>query len=386
MPLPEKSVPLEEMLLKYVYGKTTPLLPAELKSLSSNVAGLSSLLTRERERLPLTYLKDEGTRKAYILYFLQANLCKIQTPLRELSLHPEKILSKERLKILDIGTGPGTAILGTMEFFSARENPPFLEFTGVDPVAENLRDAGALFRLFKEKVPLNASISTVKGPVEKAESFPVGAYDIIVLSNVLNEVSSLEEDRIDKRVSLLKKIIMGFLAPDGSCIIIEPSLRETSREMLEVRDCLLKEGLHIYSPCLMNEPCGTLVNPKDWCHEDISWEPPVVVSEVDRLIGLRKDSLKFSYLIIRKDGLSLADIYGDGSYRVVSDPLISKGKIEFYICGRGGRRLIVRLDKDEATANGSFSKLRRGSIIGLKGVRDEGKRLRIEKDTTVIFK
>jgi len=344
------------------------------------VARLSTLLTKERESLPAAYLKDEGLRRAYIEYFLPSNLYKIHIPLKELSLHPKEIFKKERLRVLDIGSGPGTATLGTLDFFSMKENRPILEFTAVDHVAENLRDAEALF---KDRSPKEATLATLKSSIEKMENLIKGQFDIIILSNLLNEVAHNDAERIAKRVEILKSLITNFLSADGSCIIIEPALRETSREMLMVRNGLLDEGLHIYSPCLMGDKCPALENPKDWCHEDVPWEPPAIVKEVDRLTGLRKDSLKFSYLILREDGISLTDIYGEDSFRVVSEPLISKGKMEFYVCGRRGRRLIARLDKDKTPLNENFERLRRGDIFHFKGVIDTGNRLRVEKDSSI---
>ena len=94
-----------------------------LNTLAANVARLSNLLTRERDALPQPYLRDKDLREAYIRYFLPVNLYKIHVPLRELSLHPGGIFQKERLRILDLGSGPGTAILGVMDFFSAAEKP-----------------------------------------------------------------------------------------------------------------------------------------------------------------------------------------------------------------------------------------------------------------------
>lgn len=114
--LKESRTGFEEILLKYLYKDPKPLTGTELKALASNVARLSNLLTRERETLPVAYLEDEGLRRAYALYFLPSNLYKIHTPLHELSLHPSSLLSKQRLRILDIGSGPGTAILGVMDF------------------------------------------------------------------------------------------------------------------------------------------------------------------------------------------------------------------------------------------------------------------------------
>lgn len=266
------------------------------------------------------------------------------------------------------------------------EQPPNLEFTAVDPLAENLREAEALFLEHSKGVKSIEKLQTVRAGIENIERVISGAYDIIVLSNMLNEVAYNEEDRVSRRVSLLKTLMNKLLIDDGSCIVIEPALKETSRELMEVRDGLLMEGFCIYSPCLISEKCPALANPKDWCHQDISWDAPDIVRKVDRLTGLRKDSLKFSYLVIRKDGLSITDIYGTGSFRVVSDPLATKGKTEYYICGTGGRLLIVLLDKDRAPINDSFNDLLRGDIVCFDGLVDEGKRLRVTKGTVVLIR
>ncbi len=355
----------------------------ELKTLAADVARLSRLLTKERGNLPAAYLKDHGLRTAYRRYFLPANAGKIHTPLRELAIHPKNLLSKERLRILDIGTGPGTALLGVMEFFGGQAQKPSLEFIAVDHVVENLMEAEALFQEYRNEHYINAALHTVKSSVERLEHHLEGRFDIIVLSNVLNELAARDEERIARRTGILKNILSRFLAEDGSCVIIEPALHETSREMLLVGDGLLDEGFHVYAPCLTGEKCPALVDPKDWCHEDRPWDPPEIIKEIDSRIGLRKDSLKFSYLVLRRDVLSLADVYGERALRVVSEPLVSKGKIEFYVCGPGGRRRVTRLDKDRTPLNGPFENLRRGDIVRFDGVMDEGKRLKTGKETSV---
>ena len=375
---------LEYTLLKYLSdNRSSSLTDSELNSLASDIIELSNLFTKNREILPSQYLNNKNLRRAYMMYFLPSNIYKIHLPLKELSLHPQKILSKKEIKILDLGSGPGTTILGILDFFSKQKKRPSLEFTAIDSVVENLSIAKDLFKLFTENVNIDASLKTFKLNVEKAEAIPEGSYDIIILSNILNELFYKEEKKIAKRVSFLTTIIRKFLASDGNCIIIEPALRETTREMLEIRDSLVKNGFKIYSPCLIDEPCPALSNPKDWCHEDIPWIPPKIIKEIDKLTGLRKDSLKFSYLVLRKDKLSLSDILEKNSYRVVSEPLVSKGKLEFYICGIGGRRLITMLDKDKTPSNMQFQKLQRGDIVSFRDLIDEGNRFKIDKGTTV---
>lgn len=372
----------EDILLKYFGNSISQTLTtSELKTIASDVKELSNLFTKDRKILPPQYLNNKRLRRAYILYFLPSNIYKIHLPLKELSLHPKKILSKKELKILDLGSGPGTTILGILDFFSNQKKRPSLEFTAIDSVAENLSIAKDLFKLFTENINIDASLKTFKINIEKAGAIPQDTYDIIILSNILNELFYNDEKKIAERVSFLNTIIDKFLTPDGSCIIIEPALRETTREMLEIRDSLVKNGFRIYSPCLIDDPCPALSNPKDWCHEDIPWIPPVIIKEIDKLTGLRKNSLKFSYLVLRKDKLSLTDVLEKNSCRIVSEPLISKGKLEFYICGHGGRQLITRLDKDKTPSNEQFQKLQRGDIVSFESLIDEGKRLKVGKDT-----
>jgi len=352
-------------------------------SLAEDVARLSRLLTRERDDLPHAYLRDQGLRKAYLTYYLPPNLAKIQVPLRELSLHPADLLAKERLQVLDLGTGPGTAVLGIREFFRKRGSGQHLEFTAVDQVGENLKEAEALFRETGGGTDSRATLTTVRSGIEAIAGRSGGPFDIIVLSNVLNEMFLRDPDRIGKRTELVRNIMERLLAADGSCIIIEPALQETSRDLLMVRDGIVDGGSNVYAPCLVQGHCPALVNPKDWCHEDRRWDPPEVVRELDEATGLRKDSLKFSYLILRKDSRSFADVCGTASFRVVSEPLPSKGKLELYLCGKEGRRLATRLDKDASIANGPFERLQRGDIVRIEGMVIEERRFRIMKESLV---
>ncbi len=352
-------------------------------ALAEAVARLSRILTRERDRLPEAYLQDRTLREAYVRYFLPANLDKVRLPLRELSLHPAKLLNKERLRVLDLGSGPGTALLGTCGYFATSGNSPFLDCTAVDHVAGNLRDAERLFREQAAASAWRASLRTVRSSVEEAHRRLDGRSDIIILSNVLNEVGRRDADRPEQRTVLVGHVLDRLLDDEGSCIIIEPALRGTSRDLLLVRDGLADAGRTVYSPCLTQGECPALQNPKDWCHEDRPWQPPEVVREIDRLTGLRKDSLKFSYVVLRKDGRTLADVCGIDAWRVVSEPLVSRGKREYYLCGAPGRRLATRLDRDAVDGNRPFGGLRRGDLVRFEGLVVEERRLRVGNGTVV---
>ena len=355
----------------------------ELRSLAADVMRLSSMLTRERDTLPAAYLTDARLRKAYLAYFLPSNIPKIHTPLRELSLHPKNILLKDKLRVLDIGSGPGSALLGVMEYFSQQKRKPRLDLVAVDSVAENLKEADKQFITFRDKYSLAASLQTIQSGIEISSRLAQGPFDLIILSNVLNELFLHDDKRTEMRVAALRDLLGRLLAEDGSCIIIEPALRETSRGLLEVRDGMLEQGFHVYSPCPCNGKCPALADPRDWCHEDIPWERPALVKKLDKLTGLRKDSLKFSYLLLRKDGAALSDLCGPNAFRVVSEPLVSKGKREFYLCGAGERKLVTRLDKDADNRNHVFEIMKRGDVVVFDRLSDEENRYKVNKDTLV---
>jgi ribosomal protein RSM22 (predicted rRNA methylase) len=319
-------------------NKASYLSQEEIKSLAANVSKLSTLLTKDRESLPAAYLRDAGLRSAYVRYYLPMNMQKVHLALTDLSLHAERLLSKDRLRVLDLGAGPGTALLGLLTFFAQRPQPPALACVAVDRVAENLRVAEELFIAYRTNNVIDASLKTIRADVEGVAGLFGGFFDLIILSNVLNELYPFEEDRIERRAGLVKTLLDRFLAESGSCIVIEPALRETSRELLQVRDGLLAKGVSVYAPCLMAKNCPALTNPKDWCHEDIPWDPPALIKEIDRLTGLRKDSLKFS--ICASEGRALAD-------RSIRPGLVPRGERTARDQGQGGI-LHLRRDGEEA--------------------------------------
>ncbi len=366
-------------------GKLENMSPEELKALAASVSKLSALLTKDRESLPPAYLKDKDLRTAYVRYFLPSNMKKVHLALTDLSLHPEQLLAKDRLRVLDLGAGPGTALLGMLAFFAQRPQRPSLACVAVDRVGENLHIAEELFAAYRTNKGLDASLKTVRAGIEEAERLSEEPFDLILFSNVLNELYAFDEDRIERRTEIVANVLARLLAPGGSCIIIEPALRETSRELLAVRDHLIANSFHIYTPCLTAKNCPALANPRDWCHEDVPWDPPALIRELDKLTGLRKDSLKFSYMVLRKDVRSFADLFGRDAFRVVSEPLVTKGKIEFYLCGGQGRKLATRLDKDRTAENQLFEELKRGTVVGFEGLVDEGTRFKIEPGTRVII-
>ncbi|TAJ24102.1 MAG: hypothetical protein EPO64_09970, partial [Nitrospirae bacterium] len=161
----------------------------------------------------------------------------------------------------------------------------------------------------------------------------------------------------------LVRHLLGLLDQHGTLMIIEPALRETSRQLHLVRNQLLEDKLcTVYSPCLHEQPCPALLKETDWCHEERSWVPLPLVTAIDREVEFIKDALKFSYLLLRKDGCTIVPRNSD-VYRVVSELRVMKGEKRAWLCHETGRPEVGRLDRELSLTNEAFDSWHRGAIV-----------------------
>jgi ribosomal protein RSM22 (predicted rRNA methylase) len=206
------------------------------------------------------------------------------------------------------------------------------------------------------------------------QPIPKGPYDVILLGQVLSEDARDADDATRRRRHA--ELIRGALrelADDGSLIIVEPALRTRTRHLHALRDALVAECT-VFAPCLHQQACGALRRPGDWCHEDLPIDLPDWLVPVARAAGLRYQGLTFSYLVVRKDGKTLAAeltrvTVAPTPLRVVSKLLKSKGKTEVFLCGgeNGEFATWLRTSREAAEPNAVWDELRRGDIVAIAG-------------------
>ncbi len=194
-----------------------------------------------------------------------------------------------------------------------------------------------------------------------------GRFDLIVAAHLLNElfVDRRPEQRVAQRALRVLAWARALLAPSGLIVLIEPALRETSRELLAVRDQLLQAGLHVVAPCFWQGGCPALAAERDWCHDAA---PVPSRSRVD-----------FSYVVLRAEPVAPAP----GLERVVSDPLPDKGRLRLYVCGAQGRRELIRLSRHRSPANAGLDQAARGDVLDIPAAEGE---LRIRPETSVVWR
>jgi len=103
-------------------------------------------------------------------------------------------------------------------------------------------------------------------------------------------------------------------------------------------------------------------NDRDWCHFYIDWKCPEYLSELDRLSGMNHKHLKMSYFVFTRE--SRVTSHESRKWRVVSSPLVSKGKRELMLCGENGKLMkAARLDRDASDKNADLARAKRGDIV-----------------------
>lgn len=330
------------------------------------VTELSRLFTKERATLNRSYLDDQAYALAYLSYFLPVNLAKIQVLLNEM---PPEV--GERFSVLDLGSGPGTGLLAVLDWWHQRESPPALSVTTVDRSSGALRQARQLWNRYCRAVSIRADLQTYEVDLERPgwgeQIRQKGPFDLVILANCLNEIFTDTGDPLMARTAFMGESL-ALLAPHGTMMVVEPALRESSRVLHQVRDQLLQEKrCTIYSPCLHESNCPALAKPDDWCHEERTWEPPVSIQEIDEEVGFIKDALKFSYLLLRTDGKTIADRRPD-VYRVVSELRELKGEKRAWLCNERGRQEIGRQDRLASPQNQALDQWHRGAIVQIEKI------------------
>jgi hypothetical protein len=289
-------------------------------------------LVGARELVGRRYLADRELRREY------EDQIAPRTAAALAAILAETVVARP-LRALDLGAGTGAA--GTL----IRARWPEAEVIAVDQVG-----GPGILRADLTRAIRPAGVS--------------GTFDLIVAAHLLNE---LPLDAAG-RARLVDGWCRDLLATDGTCILIEPALRDSSRALLAVRDRLLAAGLFVVAPCLRQGPCPALARARDFCHASAG------------AIVAGRSRVDYSYLVLRRAGVPGLDA---SRMRIVSDPMKDKGRLRLFGCGPAGRILVTRLDRDRSEENRALGEVERGALVRIAGALAQSDGLRCGKDTKV---
>jgi len=289
-------------------------------------------LTGARELVGRPYLADAELRRQYAAEIAPRTRAALAAILAQVALEPPR-------RILDLGAGTGAvgAFLG--------ERWPGAELVAVDRVPS----PGVL----------GADVTRAIRPAGVK-----GQFDLLVAAHLLGELAL----DLDGRARLVAGWCRELLEPSGTCILLEPALRATSRALLAVRDRVLAAGLFVVAPCLLQGPCPALARARDFCHASAG------------AIIAGRSRVDFSYLVLRQAGVPETDA---ARFRIVSDPMKDKGRLRFFACGARGRVLITRLDRDRSPSNQALGEIERGAVIRIEGALEQADGLRCTRETAI---
>jgi ribosomal protein RSM22 (predicted rRNA methylase) len=312
---------------------------------------------------------------------------------RELVASGALTLSEGRaLRVLDIGAGLGASTWGLARALetSLHGRRGLIEAVCIDEDKAALSLASAISEARRGKGAIELRLSPLSADVSHAARLAGGPFDVVLLGQVLSELEDATGD-----LALVRSAI-DAAERGGSIVIVEPALRDRTRRLHALRDevlAALGREVTVFAPCLHQAPCPARNDESAWCHEDLDVDLPRWLVPVARAAGLRWQGLTFSYLVLRKDGRTLAPerSAGQGAFlRVVSQAIVTKGKREAFVCGElasagaraPARARVTRLDRDCSEANAVWGDVARGDIVECTPV-PEGNRPRISAVTHV---
>ncbi len=279
------------------------LLPKGKKGPSALVAALAETLGQLTQRFnhgerkgKSDYLSNDAILYAYSLQFLPLNSLRVQWVLSESLRTGWQAKPNNILRILDLGSGPGSAALAAINM--VRHHPAFSKVTELDIVTVD-RSRKALTvgkeladRIHGEQTPKRNWTGIThdfhrsllpKGPLFDEP------FDLIFCANLINELpfTALKRQRFAKECA-------DQLTPSGLLVFVEPATMEETRNLIALRASLRK--LHSIAPCPNQAPCPYHAErPQDWCHTSVPLPSWPWLERLDHHTGLDHTSLTFSY-------------------------------------------------------------------------------------------
>lgn len=273
------------------------------------------LSTRYRAELRDGRLHLDGTLavKAYLATRLPATYAAVRTSLEACA---DALPDFRPTSLLDIGSGPGTALWAAQDCWPELTGAQLLE------TSAPARDIGTSLAGHLQAV----EATWISGDAAKNLD-GLSSADLVTMAYVLDE---LDPTKIPGLVSRLWALAGQML------VIVEPGTPAGWKRILAVREQLIAAGAHIIAPCPHAAPCP--VQAPDWCH----FARRVARSRLHRLAKGGEVPFEDEKYIFVAAARSPA---GQSTARVLAPPRQSKGRIELKLCQPDGRLDHVTVSK-----------------------------------------
>jgi hypothetical protein len=325
------SPQFEERLLKVLAGQFAP--PGFVRQLSD------FYIAQPGQPTPWN---DPSTRAAYLSYFLPLNVARLRAVWREVQrfLPPEAIH-----EIWDFGSG-----LGATQWVLEDEDwiPPraihCLELSNIAIQTHESLIAVAPTRWqprFSKDPPRR----------QRVGALAVFSYSFLEMKGRLPDLGGFDH-----------------------LLIVEPSTRDSGRELLAWRQRWLDQGFSALAPCTHDRICPLLAHSdRDWCHRRVAFAAPDWWLGLEECLPMKNRTLTYSYLLMSR---TAKDLNWRDATRVIGDTRHERGKARQMICRGVGREFLSWL-----TREGAPPFIPNGALIRELGtVEQKNSELRVARD------
>ena len=217
--------------------------------------------------------------------------------------------------LLDIGAGTGSATWAVNELIKIKQEKCFERESSMRNIGKQLMNNTELNNVEWKKYDI------LQDEIEEKA-------DIVITSYMINELPENEKDgAIQKLWNATNKLL----------IIVEPGTPAGFKNILKVRENLLKSGGYIVAPCTHQGECK--IGEDDWC----AFYTRVARSAIHRQAKkgeLGYEDEKFSYIAVSK-----VPVEKNGA-RILRHPQIYKGYVNVKLCTEDGIQDKVYSKKD----------------------------------------
>ncbi|GHO97202.1 ribosomal small subunit Rsm22 [Reticulibacter mediterranei] len=256
---------------------------------------------------------------AIILPAAYAQLSGAMTAVRE------RVPGWQPVSMLDIGSGPGTALWAATEQWPTLQKLTAWEresaFIDLGRQLARTSEKQALTSTSWQRVVLDKKLvdgQQAINTVEKKLAGQVESYDLVVFGHVLNELPE----------ALRKDIVaLAWQRCSGVLLIVEPGTSAAFPIVKAMRDYLLDLDARTLAPCAHDRPCSLL---NDWCHFPQRLERPSFQRRAKEASAGWEES-KFSYAAMARFPADTA-IWG----RLIHQPHKQKNMVSLAVSSTDG--------------------------------------------------
>jgi ribosomal protein RSM22 (predicted rRNA methylase) len=271
---------------------------AQPKQLAEASSQLSEAYRQLGKQAAIAF-KTPTHRLAYLAVRLPATYAAIARVLQELLRQAPHL---HLTSMLDVGSGPGTALWAAHELFTSIQS-----FISIE------RD-GEMIALAKRLAAFQ--VDWIQGDVLKQPSQKPA--DLVTMAYLLGELPEQE---------VLSLIDHSWVATQQALVVIEPGTPRGFETIRKVRGHLISQGAHLAAPCPHHLACPMAGS--DWCHFAVRLERSVLHRYVkEGTLGYEDE--KFSYVIALKKPVPVPEA------RIVRHPQKRSGHIHFRLCVNDG--------------------------------------------------